>query len=67
MQINAVSMAPITAVQFGANRLYEQALEKALGALTLPDNLPPVLSVRLPCSIMWLLHAPAMAESPCAG
>lgn len=31
LQINAVSMAPITAVQFGANRLYEQALENLSG------------------------------------
>lgn len=33
LQINATSMAPITAVQFGANRLYEEAFVKLKGAL----------------------------------
>lgn len=31
LQINATSMAPITAVQFGANRLYEEAFVKLKG------------------------------------
>ena len=32
-QINATSMAPITAVQFGANRLYEDMAKKLKGKL----------------------------------
>ena len=32
-QINATSMAPITAVQFGANRLYEDIAKKLKGGL----------------------------------
>jgi hypothetical protein len=32
-QINATSMAPITAVQFGANRLYEDMAKKLKGGL----------------------------------
>lgn len=31
LTINAVSMAPITAVQFGANRTFEQSVQKATG------------------------------------
>lgn len=32
-QINATSMAPITAVQFGANRLYEDMAKKLMGGV----------------------------------
>ena len=32
LTINAVSMAPITAVQFGANRAFEQFVQRATGA-----------------------------------
>jgi hypothetical protein len=34
-QINATSMAPITAVQFGANRLYEDMAKKLKGRVML--------------------------------
>ena len=35
LTINAFSMAPITAVQFGANRAFEQFMQKATGAVSM--------------------------------